>query len=200
MGCRRSFQWPWSPILPQDSPSLYSSHERKSSTTLADVVEYYAACHPYPPSHVSITPPFIGSEFLHPRTSPFPPPAYSTFDSKREVSALEAVLTRIDSHRRIVETADRLGYTPVSPAVRRRWRPLIAALLLFNLCAISLVVIAVYMGVMSSEPLWKSAFWCGFTNSLPKSLVSGAFVFTVAVVGKTPFAQRYLKGVWTMLL
>lgn len=69
-----------------------------------------------------------------------------------------------------------------------------------NLCTLSLIVVAVYMGVMSHDPLWKSAFWCGFTNWLPKSLVSGAFVFSVAVVGTTPAAQRWLQGVWTMLL
>jgi hypothetical protein len=69
-----------------------------------------------------------------------------------------------------------------------------------NLCAMSLIVLAVYMGFRSTDPLRKKAFWCGFTNSLSKSIVSGAFMLAVAVVGRTPFAQRYLKGIWTMLL
>lgn len=53
---------------------------------------------------------------------------------------------------------------------------------------------------MSGNPMWRNSFWCGCINSLPKSLVSGAFVFTVAIVGMTPLAQRWLRGVWTMLL
>ena len=167
---------------------------------LAEAVEYYADCNPYPVSRFSFTNTWTDSEFLHPRTPPLPPPTYTTFDSKREVTTLEAVLARIDEYRQIVETADRLCYNPQSPVHQRRWNSLIAALLALNLCAMSLIVLAVYMGARSTDPLWKNAFWCGFTNSLPKSIVSGAFVFTVAVVGMTPFAQRYLKGVWTMLL
>jgi hypothetical protein len=201
MSSRRSFQWPWSPAIPQDSPSLYSNHERKSSSTLSDAVWYYSECNLYDlATRYSLAHSCTDSEFLHPRPPPLPPPAYTTFDPTNEVSAIEAVLTRIDEHRQIVQTADRLGYTPQSSVSKRRWKPLLAALLAMNLCAMSLIVVAVYMGVMSNDPLWKNAFWCGFTNSLPKSLVSGAFVFTVAIVGMTPFAQRYLKGVWTMLL
>ena len=201
MSARRSFQWPWSPTVSQDSPSLYSNHECKSSSSLSEVAGYYSECNLYDSStRYSLAHSCTDSEFLHPRPPPLPPPAYTTFDPTHEVSAIEAVLTRIDEHRQIVQNADRLGYSPQSPVRQRRWKTLLAALLAMNLCAMSLIVVAVYMGVMSNDSLWKNAFWCGFTNSLPKSLASGAFVFTVAIVGMTPFAQRYLKGVWTMLL
>jgi hypothetical protein len=69
-----------------------------------------------------------------------------------------------------------------------------------DICVITLISISVYMGVMSTNPVFKNSFRCGFINSLPKSLVSGAFVFTVAIVGITPMAQRGLQGVWMMLL
>lgn len=200
MSSRRSFHWPWSPVIPPDSPSLYSDYERKVSLTLAEAAEYYTEYNPYPRSRFSFTNACTDSEFLHPRTPPLPPPAHTAFDSKREFTALEAVLPRIDKRRQIEEIADRLGYNPQSPVRRRRSKSLIAALLAMNLCAMSLIGLAVYMGVRSTDPLWKNAFWCGFTNSLPNSIVSGAFVFAVAVVGMTPFAQRCLKGVWMMLL
>jgi hypothetical protein len=83
---------------------------------------------------------------------------------------------------------------------KRRWKPLIVALLAMDICVIALISVSVYMGVMSTNPVFKNSFWCGFINSLPKSLVSGAFVFTVALVGMTHMAQRWLQGVWMMLL
>lgn len=202
MSLRPSFQWPWSPVIRQDSPSVYSDfQERASTSTIAETLRSYAGYSSYDSIfRLSSTNPCPDSDFLHPRPPPLPPPAYTTFDPTCEVSALKAVLTRIDEHRQIVETADRLGYCPQNPARKRRWKPLIAILLALNLCTMSLIVIAVYMGVMSTDPLWKNAFWCGFTNSLPKSLVSGAFVFCVAIVGMTPLAQRWLQGIWTMIL
>lgn len=200
MASRRSFQWPWSPNSPQDSPSLYSSHDGKFSSTLADAVKYYAECNPYPISGFPLANTCLDTGFMHPRTPPLPPQAYTTFDSKREVTTLEAVLTRVEEHSQIVETADRLRYNRQLPAPQRRWRPLIAALLVMNLCALSFIVLAVYIGVSPTDPLWKSTFWCGFANSLPKSLVNGAFVFIVAAAGMTSFAQRYLQGAWTILL
>lgn len=66
----------------------------------------------------------------------------------------------------------------------------VVVLLALNACAITNIAVAGYMGTTSRKTTRSSVFYCNFTNALPKALISAAFVFVIAVVGLTPYAQR----------
>lgn len=57
------------------------------------------------------------------------------------------------------------------------------------------------MGVMLTDPLVEERLLVRLHEfSCRKVLISDAFLFVVAVEGMNPFVQRYLQGVWTILL
>lgn len=148
--------------------------------------------------------PTIPDIFLYPRPAPpIPPKSALRNNPKADIRDLEACITPIEAHNTVTQKAHEL-YNSTStkrahqlPACLKR----ICTLLLLNLCSITIIVVALYIGTTSKSTAKNSVYWCNFTNALPRSLISAAFVFMIAVFGLTPHAQRLLSGrAWTQLL
>lgn len=147
----------------------------------------------------------LPNSYLDPRPAPpIPPKAAARFnqDPKRDLQDLESCIARISAHHNIDAKTSELYH---STSLRRKHqfsRPSkrVIFLLLLNAAAITTIAVAGYIGTTSRTTARSSAFWFDFTNALPKSLISAAFVFGIAVFGLTPCAQRLLSGrFWTQL-